>query len=107
MYKITATIIKAGNPPIGWCRYSKEKLTQAQCEEMLFKPKEAGKSFGDSVTLEDFRCERVRERLTEKSFPFDMRVPNELMPETTENGYNGTDVQTAEDESDLFNQLGI
>ncbi|HAK1939007.1 TPA: DUF1187 family protein [Salmonella enterica] len=62
MYKITATIIKVGNPPVGWCRYSKEKLTQAQCEKMFFKPKEAGKSFGDRATLEDFRCEKIQEQ---------------------------------------------
>ncbi|HGA5462910.1 TPA: DUF1187 family protein [Salmonella enterica subsp. diarizonae serovar 50:k:z35] len=62
MYKITATNIKAGNPPVEWCRYSKEKLTLAQCEKMFFKSKEAGKSFGDSVTLEDFRCEKVQEQ---------------------------------------------
>ncbi|EGJ5261067.1 DUF1187 family protein [Salmonella enterica subsp. enterica serovar Typhimurium] len=62
MYKITATIIKTGNPPINWCRYSKDKLTQTQCEKMFFKAKEAGKSFGDSVTLEDFVCEKVKEQ---------------------------------------------
>ncbi|ECD7244711.1 DUF1187 family protein [Salmonella enterica] len=61
MFKITATIIKAGNPPIGWCRFSKEKLTQAQCEKMFFKAKEAGKSFGEKVILDDFRCEKVQE----------------------------------------------
>ncbi|EAA8667300.1 DUF1187 family protein [Salmonella enterica] len=60
MYKITATIIKTGNPPIDWCRFSKEKLTSAQCEKMFFKAKEAGRSFGDSVTLENFRCEKVQ-----------------------------------------------
>ncbi|HAG0017978.1 TPA: DUF1187 family protein [Salmonella enterica] len=60
MYKITATIIKVGNPPVGWCRFSKERLTKAQCERMFFKAKEAGKSFGDSVALEDFRCEKVQ-----------------------------------------------
>ncbi|ECC9412988.1 DUF1187 family protein [Salmonella enterica subsp. enterica] len=60
MYKITATIIKAGNPPVGWCRYSKDKLTRQQCEKMFFKPKEVGKSFGDNVALEDFRCEKVQ-----------------------------------------------
>ncbi|HBM0098448.1 TPA: DUF1187 family protein, partial [Salmonella enterica subsp. enterica serovar Blitta] len=47
MYKITATIIKAGNTPVGWCRYSKDKLTRQQCEKMFFKAKEAGKSFGE------------------------------------------------------------
>lgn len=61
MYKITATIIKAGNPPIDWCRFSKEKLTSAQCEKMFFKAKEAGRSFGDSVTLENFRCEKTQQ----------------------------------------------
>ncbi|EJE3038797.1 DUF1187 family protein [Salmonella enterica] len=62
MYKITATIIKAGNPPVGWCRFSGEKMTQAQCEKMFFKAKEAGKSFGDSVKLENFSCEKIQEQ---------------------------------------------
>lgn len=62
MFKITATIIKAGNPPIGWCRFSKEKLIQTQCEKMFFKAKEAGKSFGEKVTLEDFSCEKVQKQ---------------------------------------------
>ncbi|ECW0107028.1 DUF1187 family protein [Salmonella enterica] len=61
MYKITATIIKAGNAPVGWCRFSKEKLTKAQCEKMFFKAKEAGKSFGEKVMLEDFSCEKMQE----------------------------------------------
>ncbi|EDX0371743.1 DUF1187 family protein [Salmonella enterica] len=62
MYKITATIIKAGNTPVGWCRYSKDKLTRQQCEKMFFKAKEAGKSFGEKVVLDDFRCEKVQEQ---------------------------------------------
>ncbi|EBA5980717.1 DUF1187 family protein, partial [Salmonella enterica] len=53
MYKITATIIKDGNPPVVWCRYSKEKLTRQQCEKLFFKAKEAGRSFGEKVSLED------------------------------------------------------
>ncbi|EEH4116130.1 DUF1187 family protein [Salmonella enterica subsp. enterica] len=62
MYKITATIIKAGNTPVGWCHYSKDKLTRQQCEKMFFKAKEAGKSFGEKVVLDDFRCEKVQEQ---------------------------------------------
>ncbi|EBS4547755.1 DUF1187 family protein [Salmonella enterica subsp. enterica serovar Newport] len=62
MYKITATIFKAGNPPIGWCRFSKEKLTKAQCEKMFFKAKETGKTFGEKVMLEDFSCEKVQKK---------------------------------------------
>ncbi|EAS2000199.1 DUF1187 family protein [Salmonella enterica] len=60
MYKITATIIKDGNPPVVWCRYSKEKLTRLQCEKLFFKAKEAGRSFGEKVSLEDFQCEKVQ-----------------------------------------------
>ncbi|EBW6363843.1 hypothetical protein DPU24_24160 [Salmonella enterica subsp. enterica serovar Oranienburg] len=60
MYKITATIIKPGNTPVEWCRYSNEKLTQSQCEKMFFKAKEAGRSFEERVTMEDFRCEKVQ-----------------------------------------------
>ncbi|EBP4586409.1 DUF1187 family protein [Salmonella enterica] len=62
MYKITAKIIKTGNTPVKWFRYSNEKLTQAQCEKMFFKAKEAGKSFGEKVVLDDFRCEKVQEQ---------------------------------------------
>ncbi|EGG3070089.1 DUF1187 family protein [Salmonella enterica] len=61
LYKITATIIKAGNPPVSWCRFSKDKLTKNKCEKMFFKAKEAGRSFGENVTLEDFSCEKVQE----------------------------------------------
>ncbi|ECE6544763.1 hypothetical protein DQJ15_27280, partial [Salmonella enterica subsp. enterica] len=47
--------------PVDWCRYSKDKLTRQQCEKMFFKAKEAGKSFGEKVMLEDFSCEKVQE----------------------------------------------
>lgn len=35
---------------------SKEKMTRAQCEKMLSRAKEVGKSFGDKVTVDNFRC---------------------------------------------------
>lgn len=57
MYKITATIHKTGNPPILWTRFSRDKMTQRECEKILFKAKEAGKSLGDKVWLEGFKCE--------------------------------------------------
>ncbi len=60
MYKITATIFKTGHTPVGWCRFSEEKLTQKQCEKMFFKAKEVGRSFGEKVKMEDFRCEKVQ-----------------------------------------------
>ncbi|WP_291973029.1 DUF1187 family protein [Candidatus Symbiopectobacterium sp.] len=44
--------------------FSKVKLTMSECEKLLFKPKEVGKSFGDKVKLEDFRCVRVKNRDT-------------------------------------------
>ncbi|CRB28876.1 TPA_asm: DUF1187 family protein [Salmonella enterica subsp. enterica serovar Typhi str. CT18] len=55
-YKITATIIKPGNPPVFWTRYSGNKMTRAECEKMLSIPKEPGRSFGDKVKVQDFRC---------------------------------------------------
>ncbi|WP_291973379.1 DUF1187 family protein [Candidatus Symbiopectobacterium sp.] len=64
MYKITETIKKPGGLDVQWLRFSKVKLTMSECEKLLFKPKEAGKSFGDKVKLEDFRCVRVKNRDT-------------------------------------------
>ncbi|EMB6791652.1 DUF1187 family protein [Salmonella enterica] len=58
-YKITAIIHKAGNPPVKWEYYSPVKMTQKQCEQMYHKPKEAGRSFGESVRLENFFCEKI------------------------------------------------
>ncbi|ENU1109547.1 DUF1187 family protein, partial [Escherichia coli] len=31
-YKITATIMKPGNPPVLWTRYSGNKMTRTECE---------------------------------------------------------------------------
>lgn len=56
-YKITATIIKPGNLPVQWIRYSRSKMTQAECERMFTIQKEAGRSFGDKVRVEEFSCE--------------------------------------------------
>lgn len=58
-YKITATIHKVGNTPVAWVFYSPAKMTQKQCEAMFYKPKEAGRSHGESVKLEDFCCEET------------------------------------------------
>ncbi|WP_418935810.1 DUF1187 family protein [Klebsiella pneumoniae] len=33
MFKITATIIKAGGAPAEWIRFSKHKMTREQCEK--------------------------------------------------------------------------
>ncbi|EMH4161627.1 DUF1187 family protein [Pluralibacter gergoviae] len=63
MYRITSTVIKPGNTPSQWTRYSKEKMTRKQCEKLLYKPKEVGRSFGDKVRLEGFRCEWVKGRM--------------------------------------------
>ncbi|HBM3231508.1 DUF1187 family protein [Klebsiella michiganensis] len=60
MFKITATIIKPGGTPAEWLRFSKDKMTREQCEKMLFRDKEAGKSFGDKVRLENFRCVKAK-----------------------------------------------
>ncbi|MGL9751473.1 MAG: DUF1187 family protein [Symbiopectobacterium sp.] len=62
MYKITVTIKKPGGMDVKWLRFSKVKLTMSECEKLLFKPKETGKSFSDKVKLEDFRCVRVKKQ---------------------------------------------
>lgn len=56
MYKITATVNKAGNAPALWTRFSDKKLSKAECEKMLSGETEAGKSREERVTLHDFRC---------------------------------------------------
>jgi len=50
-YKITATIIKPGNPPVARPRYSGNKMTRTECEKMFFIPKEPDRSFGDKVKV--------------------------------------------------------
>lgn len=59
MYKITATVKKAGNAPTAWTRYSKEKLTRPQCEKMLSGKTEAGRSREELVTLTNFKCTKA------------------------------------------------
>ncbi|EEO7204423.1 DUF1187 family protein [Salmonella enterica subsp. enterica serovar Rubislaw] len=58
-YKITATIHKVGNTPVAWVFYSPAKMTQKQCEAMFYRPKEAGRSHGESVRMENFCCEET------------------------------------------------
>ncbi|CAD6179895.1 hypothetical protein AOY57_04660 [Escherichia coli] len=60
-YKITATIMKPGNLPVSWTRYSGNKMTRPECEKMFSIPKEPGRSFGDKVRVQDFRCVMVAE----------------------------------------------
>ncbi len=57
-YKITATIIKPGNLPVQWTRYSRKKMTQFECEKMFTIPKEPGRSFGDKVRVENLYSHR-------------------------------------------------
>lgn len=60
MYKITAIIEKAGNAPTSWIRYSKVKLTKAQCEKMISGKHEAGVSRIEKATLKSFECVKVK-----------------------------------------------
>lgn len=55
-YKITATIVKSGNLPVKWTRYSGIAMTRAECEKMFSIPQGRGAS-GDKVRVEDFSCE--------------------------------------------------
>lgn len=59
MYRITATVLKAGGLPVAWTRYSGKKLTKEACEKMLSPKTEAGKSVEEKVTLRDFQCRRA------------------------------------------------
>lgn len=58
-YRITATIMKPGNLPVLWTRYSGNKMTWTECEKLFSIPKESGRSFGDKAKVQDFRCVAV------------------------------------------------
>lgn len=58
-YKITALLIKPGNLPAQWTRYSDKKMTLTDCEKFFSTSREFGRTFGDKVMLKDFRCEKI------------------------------------------------
>ena len=66
-YKITAIIMKPGNLPVLWTRYSETKMTQAECEKMFSIPKGPGRSFGEIVKVREFRCVMTGEETTKNS----------------------------------------
>lgn len=55
-YKITATVIKHGNTPTNWTRFTETKMTKAECEKFLSVNKEAGVSHEAKVMLKNFKC---------------------------------------------------
>ncbi len=59
-YKIMATITKPGGMPVQWTRYSREKMTQAECEKMFTSPGTPGKTYVHRPKVENFRCDIVR-----------------------------------------------
>jgi len=61
MYKITATIEKAGNAPTLWTRFSQVRLTKSQCEKMISGKHEAGVSRIEKATLKNFECVKVKQ----------------------------------------------
>ncbi|HDC4362257.1 TPA: DUF1187 family protein [Enterobacter hormaechei] len=63
MYCITAIINRPGGAPTSWTYNAARRLTQAQCENMLSRDKEAGKSHGFRVKLTEFCCENVDNKL--------------------------------------------
>lgn len=58
-YKITATVIKPGNAPANWTRFTDKKMTKPECEKMLSVSKEAGVCNEVKVTLKYFKCVRA------------------------------------------------
>ena len=58
-YKITATVIKPGNTPANWTRFTEKKMTKDECEKFLSVRKEAGVSHEEKVTLKNFKCVRA------------------------------------------------
>lgn len=46
---------------MAWSFYSETRLTQKQCEMRFYKPKEAGRTAGERVKLENFECSSLGE----------------------------------------------
>lgn len=63
MYKITAIVTRPGNVPVTWTRFSEEEMTQAQCEQLLYKITSVKRNCGVSVHIENFQCVRVNSPL--------------------------------------------
>ncbi|WP_330983654.1 MULTISPECIES: DUF1187 family protein [Enterobacterales] len=55
-FKVTATVIKPGNTPTNWTRFTEKKLTKTECEKMLSVNKEVGVGIEAKVNLENFSC---------------------------------------------------
>ncbi|MRT12478.1 DUF1187 family protein [Enterobacteriaceae bacterium RIT711] len=62
VYKISAIIMKPGNPPVLWTKYSAQKMTKKQCEDFFSTRKEAGRTLECLVRLTDFQCRAVHQR---------------------------------------------
>ncbi|HBR2043257.1 TPA: DUF1187 family protein [Klebsiella pneumoniae] len=62
-YKITATIVKPGNPPVNWVRYSENKMTRKECEKIFIIPKKTRSSFAYKVKVSDFQCVMIAEKI--------------------------------------------
>lgn len=58
-YKITATVIKPGNTPTNWTRFTENEMTKEECEKILSARKEASDFHETSVTLTNFKCVRA------------------------------------------------
>ena len=60
IYCITGVIHKFGGAPVTWTYYSARRLSQTQCEDMLSRAKEVGRSYASRVKLTEFKCERIK-----------------------------------------------
>lgn len=62
MYEISATIIKPGNPPVLWIKYSEKRMTKTQCEAFFSTKKEAGRTLECRVRLTNYQCRLAQRR---------------------------------------------
>jgi len=60
MYEISAKIIKPGNPPVLWIKYSEKKMTKTQCELFFSTKMKPGRALECRVKLIEFRCRIMR-----------------------------------------------
>jgi antisense regulator of RalR protein len=61
VYKITAVVKKPGGGPVDWMRFSEKRLTREQCEKMLSRSKEAGRTSEEKVTVSKFNCVCIKQ----------------------------------------------
>ena len=85
---------------------SANSIVRARIDENL-KQEAAAILATMGLTVSDFMRIGLTRVVSEQGLPFEMKTPNRLTAATLAKSERGEDVHQAEDEEDLFKQLGI